>query len=79
MRATVSITALSSCGTETSLGNQRISLEAGKSVALSVYYPISSDACTGTYAVTLSADTGKAGRNSTTASTPSATAYVEVQ
>lgn len=80
LRTTVSITALSPCGTETSLGNQRISLEAGKSVALSVYYPISNDACTGTYAVTLSADAGKTGgRNSATASTPSATAYVEVQ
>ena len=80
MRATVSISAFSPCGTETSFGEQRLTLEAGKGVALSVYYPIPADACTGMYAITITADTGKnSGKNSTAASTPSTTAYVEVQ
>jgi hypothetical protein len=80
MRATVSISAFSPCGTETSFGEQRLSLEGGKGVALSVYYPIPADACTGTYAITITADTGKnSNKNSTAASSPSTTAYVEVQ
>lgn len=80
MRATVTLSSFSPCGTETSLGDQRLSLEPGKSVALSLYYPIPADACTGMYAVTISADSGKgANKNSTAAATPSATAYVEVQ
>lgn len=80
MRTTVSISAISPCGTETSLGDARVSLEAGKSVALSVYFPIANDACTGMYAVTIIADSGKAGgKNSTAIAAPSATAFVEVQ
>ena len=80
MRTTVSISAFSPCGTETSLGERKVSLEAGKSVALSVYYPIASDACTGMYAVTISADSDKGGgRNVPVTATSSATAYVEVQ
>lgn len=79
-RATVSISAFSPCGTETSFGEQRLSLEPGKGVALSVYYPVPADACTGMYAITITADTGKnSNKNSTAASSPSTTAYVEVQ
>ncbi|MGH9956190.1 MAG: hypothetical protein ACREBC_03545 [Pyrinomonadaceae bacterium] len=79
MRATVSISTVSPCGTETSLGEVKLSLEAGKSIALSVYYPIPADACTGTYAVTISGSSGKGGKNAVEATPSSATAYVEVQ
>jgi uncharacterized membrane protein len=79
MRVTTSISAFSPCGTETSFGEQRLSLDGGKGVALSVYYPIPADACPGTYAITITADTGKNSKNSTAAALPSTTAYVEVK
>jgi uncharacterized membrane protein len=80
MRVTTSISAFSPCGTETSFGEQRLSLDAGKGVALSVYYPIPADACPGMYAITITADTGKnSNKNSTAAALPSTTAYVEVK
>ena len=79
MRVTTSISAFSPCGTETSFGEQKLSLDAGKGVALSVYYPIPADACPGTYAITINADTGKNSKNSTAAALPSTTAYVEVK
>ena len=47
MRATVTLMSLSPCGTETSLSYQRINLEAGRTVALTVLYPISADDCQG--------------------------------
>ena len=80
MRTTVSLSSHSSCGTETRLGENNLTIEPGKSVALSVYYPIPSDACTGMYAVSINADSGKAGggKNASTSSA-SAIAYVEVQ
>ena len=80
MRATVSLSSLSSCGAETSLGEQTVSLDPGKSVALSVYYPIAANACVGMYAVTISGSAAKgSGKNASAAPAPSATAYVEVQ
>ena len=81
MRVTVALSSLSPCGSETSLGEARLSLDAGKSVALSSYYPIAADACTGMYSVTITADSGKgSNKNSTAAAAaPSATAFVEVQ
>ena len=79
MRLTVSISAFSPCGTETAFGEAKISLDAGKSVYLSVYYSIPPDACTGTYAVTISGDSGKGGRAANSTPAPSATTYVQVQ
>ena len=79
MRVTVSISAFSPCGTETSFGEQRLSLDPAKGVALSVYYPVPRDACPGMYAITITGDTGKNSKNTTAASLPSTTAYVEVQ
>jgi hypothetical protein len=80
MRTNVSVSALSPCGTETSLGEMRLSIEAGKSVALSIYYPISADACQGMYTLSISADSGKSsGKNATSAALPSASAYFEVK
>lgn len=79
MRTTVSFSAHSPCGTETFIGQARVWLDPGKSVALSSYYAIPADACTGTYAITLSEDSGKGKNSTSSASTPSATAYVDVQ
>ena len=80
IRTTVSLSAFSSCGTETRLGENNLTIEAGKSVALSVYYPVSSDACTGMYAVTINADSGKTGGGKNASiSASSATAYLEVK
>ena len=77
VRVTVSLSAHSACGTETSLGSQRVALDPGKSVSLSVYYTVPADACMGMYAITIS----NAGRVSdkTAAPAPSATAYLEVK
>lgn len=81
MRTTVSLSSQSPCGTETAIGEVTLSLDPGKSVALSSYYPIPADACTGMYAITITGDTSKSGGKNSSASTsnPSATAYVEVQ
>jgi hypothetical protein len=80
MRVTVSLSSFSPCGVETSLGGGRLSLEPGRSIAVSSYYPVAADACTGVYAVTISAESEKgSNKNSTAAAAPSATAYLEVQ
>lgn len=80
MRAAVTIMSFSPCGTETSLSYQRIALDAGRTVALTLLYPISADACQGTYSLTISADSGKgSGNNAAAGATSSATAYVTVQ
>jgi uncharacterized membrane protein len=79
IRSTVTLSAFSSCGSETRLGENRLTIEPGKSVALSVYYPVPSDACTGMYAVTINADSGKTGGKTASVSSSSATAYVDVQ
>ncbi len=80
IRATVTLMSVSACGTDTSLAYQRISLDAGRSVALSVVYPISADACQGMYSLTISADSGNgpSGKSALSAAS-SATAYVMVQ
>ena len=80
MRATVTLMSYSPCGTETSLAYQRINLDAGRTVALTVLYPISADACQGMYSVTISAESGKSSPgNNAPAARSSATAYVDVQ
>ena len=80
MRATVTLMSFSPCGTETSLAYQRISLDAGRTVALTVLYPISADACQGMYSLTISADSGNSSPgNNASAATSTATAYVNVQ
>ena len=81
LKTNVSVSALSPCGLETSLGEVRVSLDPGKAVALSVYYPVAADACTGMYAVTISAESssGKGPDKSAATISPSATAYLEVK
>lgn len=79
MRATVTLMSFSPCGTQTSLAYQRISLDAGRTVALTVLYPISADACQGMYSLTISADSGKSSPGNASTAASSATAYVTVQ
>jgi uncharacterized membrane protein len=79
MRTNVTITTVSPCGSQTVLGVQRLSLDAGESVNLSVAYSVPANACTGMYAFTISADSGKAPGKNAAAVTSTATAYVEVQ
>ncbi len=80
LRTTVSISVVSPCGGETSLGSTKVSLEPDRAVSLSAVYQIPADACTGMYAVTISADSpgGKGAAKASTTS-PSATAYFEVK
>lgn len=79
VRATVTISSHSACGTETSLGSQRVAVEPGKSVSLSVYYTVPTDACMGMYSITISGNAARSDKNSTAAPAPSATAYLEVK
>ena len=72
-RFTVYITSLSPCGIQDNIGSNRLALNPGQTVQVTVSYPIAPDACKGTYAVTISAGGGKNGPTS------SATAYFSVQ
>src|SRR2546426_8895928 len=51
LRTTVTFTSLSACGTQTTLGYNRLSLYPNQGIQLSVQYPLSADACPGTYAI----------------------------
>ena len=75
IRQTVTITSLSACGIENNIGYNKLVLNPGQTVQVTVSYPLAPDACTGSYAVTISAPSGKGG----TATTSSATAYFTVQ
>ncbi len=78
LRTTVYITSLSACGTQTSLGYNKLALNPGQTVQVTVSYPIPPNACLGMYTVSISAKSG-GGRNSTASATASASAYLTVQ
>ena len=78
VRQTVYITSLSACGTKTSLGYNKLVLNPGQTVQVTVSYPIPPDACLGLYTVSISAGSSGAGRNST-ATVASASASLTVQ
>ena len=75
LRTTVTLSSLSACGSETSLGYTRLALNPGQSIQVTVSYPLPPDACLGTYTVTISAKSG--GKNSSAA--VSTSAYLTVQ
>lgn len=80
MRTTVTFTAVAPCGTEYSLGYNRLTLSAGESIVVSTSLWIPADACVGSYSVTVTAKSGGGGgKNSTLAASPSATAFLVVQ
>ena len=74
LRSTVSFTSLSACGIQTSLGYNKVVLNPGQTVQVTVSYPLPPDACLGVYAITISA-----GGGGKTSSTSSAIAYLTVQ
>ena len=78
IRTTVTFTSLSPCGVVTSIGYNRMALNPGQTMMVTATYPIASDACLGTYAVSITAKSG-GGKNATAAATPSATAFLVVQ
>jgi len=78
LKTTVTFTSLSSCGTETSLGYNRLSLYPGQTVWVTVSYPLSPDACPGQYTISIAEkSTGKT--SGTSAVENSATCYLSVQ
>jgi len=79
IRTTVTFTSLSPCGDETSIGYNRMSLNPGQTLIVTVTYPIAADACVGMYEISIAAKTGGGGKNATAAATPSATAFLMVQ
>ena len=74
LRTTVSFTSLSACGIQTSLGYNKVVLNPGQTVQVTVSYPLPPDACLGVYAITITAGSG-----GKTASASSAVAYLTVQ
>jgi len=73
LRTTATISSLSPCGIETNLGYNKLVLNPGQTVQVTVSYPLAPDACLGVYAVSISVSSGK---NSAVSST---TAYLTVQ
>ncbi len=67
LRTTVSFTSLSACGIETNLGYNKLVLSPGQTVQVTVSYPLSPDACTGMYTISINSSGG--GKNAPTAST----------
>ncbi len=67
LRTTVTFTSLSACGIQTNLGYNKVVLNPGQTVQVTVSYPLPPDACTGTYTISISA--GGGGKNAATAST----------
>ena len=53
LKTTVTFTSLSPCGTQTSLGYNKLSLYPGQTVFVTVSYPIPPDACKGTYTISI--------------------------
>jgi hypothetical protein len=72
VRVTVTFVAVDPCGTQTTLGYNRLALAAGEQVLITTAYPTKVDSCRGTHAVTISTG-GKGGTPGT-----SATAYLQV-
>lgn len=58
-RITVQFTSVSSCGVETAIGYNRVALNPGQSIQVTVAYPIPENACLGVYTVTATASSGK--------------------
>jgi hypothetical protein len=73
LRTTATISSLAPCGIETNLGYNKLVLNPGQTVQVTVSYPLAPDACLGTYAVSISVSSGKNGTVSST------TAYLTVQ
>ena len=78
LRTTVTFTSLSPCGIVTSIGYHRLALNPGQTMMVTATYPIASDACLGTYTVSI-ASKASGGKGSTSAASPSASAYLTVQ
>ena len=68
LRTTVSFNSLSPCGIETSIGYHRLALNPGQTMMVTATYPLGTDACIGTYTVSITATSGA-----------SASAYLVVQ
>ena len=62
LRTTVTLTATSPCKLQTNLGTNRLALNPGQTVQVTVSYPVASDVCVGTQVIAISADAG--GKNS---------------
>ena len=73
LRQTVTISSLSPCGIQNQIGYNKVVLSPGQTVQVTVSYPLAPNACTGSYAVTISAPGSKG------APGPSATGYFTVQ
>ncbi len=74
LRTTVTFTSLAGCGIQTNLGYNKVVLNPGQTVQVTVSYPLAPDACLGLYAITISGNSG-----GKTPSESSATAYLTVQ
>jgi hypothetical protein len=74
LRTTVTVNSLSACGIQDNIGYNRLSLNPGQTVQVTVSYPLAPNACKGTYAVTISA-----GGSKSSGPASSATAYLVVQ
>ena len=58
LRTTATLTATSPCGLQTSLGSNRLTLNPGQTVQVTVSYPVPSDICVGTQVIAISVDSG---------------------
>jgi uncharacterized membrane protein len=65
-RITVQITSVSACGVESAIGYNRVALNPGQSIQVTVAYPIPTDACPGVYTVTATASASKTSLGSAT-------------
>jgi uncharacterized membrane protein len=74
LRTTVTISSLAPCGIETNIGYNKLALNPGQTVQVTVSYPLAPNACVGLYAINITA--ASSGKNS---SQSSATAYLTVQ
>lgn len=58
LRTSVTFTSLSPCGMETNIGYQRLALNPGQTIMVTVTYPLGADACRGTYTINITANSG---------------------
>lgn len=58
-RITVQFTSVSACGVETAIGYNRVALNPGQSIQVSVAYPIPENACPDIYTINAEASGGK--------------------
>jgi len=78
LRATVTLDSLSPCGTRT-LGSNKLDLQPGQAIQVTVSYPIPADACLGMYQVSISEKSGGGGRRSSLLSGAFASTSLMVQ